>query len=110
MQRLTGKKFLAFINQQFAKFEMSDYEAYAVERSRFTPDQYEGGACFLYVRIRTKSQSATHQRNAMSCDMLCFYPLKEYAKHLANGYEMYLKMDRSGLINNMTIELRKIKK
>lgn len=105
--RLTHKKLVDWVNEQFIKFEITNYEAYRSETTKFTSDQYSGGACKLRVFFRHKEES---KRNSFADgSFMCFFFLHEYQDHMNSGYEMYLRFGRSalGLLTALEIDLRK---
>lgn len=110
MKRLTAKVFLEFVNKEFERFEASYIKATKVERTRYTQDQYQSGACKLVVSFEDTRFGKHHLVNH---SFLCFYSLGEYQEYLKNGYEMYMRfMPRShGLsFKDLEIEVRKITK
>ncbi len=104
MPRLTCKALLKFCNEEFKRLEIEEFVCTKVERTRFSEDQYQGGACFLRVyfeRIGVVSIINHHH-------FMCFYSLGEYTNHIERGYEMYLRdTGHMGMITDFTIELRK---
>ena len=105
MSRMTSKTFLHFINSEFKRLEMPEFEAFEVNRTRFRMSEYEAGACKLIVRIRDK-RFKDNELNRTS--LLCFYSLKEYEEYLKSGYKMYLKFnDRNYMLNEAEIDVKK---
>lgn len=104
--RLTYKKLVAWVNEQFDKFEIKDYEAYKAERTYFTSYQYEGGACKLRVFFRHKSLKS-HPLTDPTNYFMSFYFLKEYENYLNQGYEMRLVLKGNSLLN---LEIDLVKK
>lgn len=106
--RITHKKLVDWVNEQFIKFEITNYEVYRSERTHFTGDQYAGGACKLRIFFRHKEKS---KRNKFATDgyFMCFFFLHEYQDHINDGYEMYLRFGRNGLnlLAALEIDLRK---
>ena len=101
--RLTVKKLISWLNEEFIRLEINNYEVYAIDRSRFTSDQYQNGAYFLYVRFRSKSDP--NQTEVFHC----FYPIKDYQMYTRSGYELYLKFEnRNLMINSLSIEVRQL--
>ena len=70
MKRLTSKVFLDFVNKEFERFEVSYLKAVRVERTRYTQDQYECGACRLVVYFEDTRFDKSHYSNG---SFLCFY-------------------------------------
>lgn len=104
--RITKKYLLKWINEQFVKFEMNHIEATEIVITRFRPDDYEGGACRMYVYLRDKE----FDRDGLPpIYFMCFYKLSEYEDYINYGYEMYLKFKdpRLGLLRDLEIDLRK---
>jgi hypothetical protein len=105
MARLTSKKFLEFINEQFIKLEMPDWKAVAVENSYASSKEIEAGACRLRIKLENSKYPKHHLINHQ---MLCFYTLGQYQAHLRDGYEMYLTLPfRKMSVTDLTVELRK---
>lgn len=103
--RLTAKKLVEWCNEQFEKLELNDYEVIKVERTHFTSDQYESGACRLYIIFRNKTlpeSSLLHTSRFM-----CFYGINELHDYINSGYELYLKDGSKGL-TGFELEVRKL--
>lgn len=106
--RLTTKKLIAWVNEEFKKKNINDYIATSITPTRYNRDQYEGGACRLMVRYEPINKSSINDYDFF----LCFYRISDYQYALSKGYEIYLKKDRNNrfeLIKDFEIELRKIK-
>lgn len=99
--RVTRNYIKDWVNEKFKQLEILDFECYAVERTYFTQDQYESGACHLHINCKSISRD-------LRVTFLCFYSIWYLQKEVNNGYELYLKFDRLGLISNTTLELRAI--
>jgi hypothetical protein len=105
--KLTYKKFVKWLNEEFQRLEIHDYEAIKAERTRFRTDDYEGGACKTMVWIRNKNYPVDQYFN--NKHFMCFYFISEYQSHIDAGYEMYLKFDNGRMVmTDLTVELRKI--
>lgn len=105
MARLTSKKFLEFVNEQFRKYEINDFKAIRVINPRHRSCDIEAGACRLVVTIEyLKSTSILREQN-----FYCFYTLGQYEDYIKQGYEMYLKFN-SRLLSEMEIDVRRVKK
>lgn len=76
MARLTSKKFLEFVNEQFKKIEITDWIAIKVINPRHRSCDIEAGACRLIVTIQylkaepNSIMSTTH--------FYCFYTLGQF--------------------------------
>jgi hypothetical protein len=90
-----------WVNKEFERFEIYDYEAISAERTYHSQDAIEGGACRMLIFFKHK------EFNGFNNYFLCFYTLKQLNEHLKSGYEMYLNFDRNLILTNATIELRK---
>ncbi len=106
--RLTYKKLVDWVNEQFIKFEITEFEAYKAHRTYFRSDDYSGGACKLHVYFRLKDETKRHPM-MMNDYFMCFYFLHEYKAHIDKGYEMYICFKRNGIgcLNDIEINLRK---
>ncbi len=105
--RLTSKKLLAWLNQEFKKYpSLSNIDATNVVHTRYSRSQYEAGACRLHIYFTDSTlekESLLHRMNYLTCD----YTLSEYQDHLNSGYELYLKFKSdAGLIRDAMVELR----
>lgn len=105
MKRITLNSLKDWVNEQFLKLEITEYECTKVTRSHFTSDQYESGACKLYIHFRLKGE----HNPMLNSSFYCFYSIKELQSHIKDGYEMYLNYKSMRLlsIKNLEIELRK---
>lgn len=104
--RITSKKLVDFVNSEFLRLEITEYECYDVERTRFRPYDYEGGACKLHVKLRRKDGVYL----GVPLYFMCFYFLWEYEQYVKAGYEMFLtNKKRSTMLSilDMEIDLRK---
>lgn len=107
MTRLTSKKFIEFVNEQFKKFEINDWEAISVINPRHRTDDIEAGACRLIVTI--KYLKAEPDSFMSTNHFLCFYTLGQFEEYIKNGYEMYLKFNNR-LYRDMEIDVRRVGK
>lgn len=104
--RLTAKKLISWINEQFEKIEINNFEAFEITPTRFNSDQIEGGAALNFIRVRSKLD------NNQQCTMLLFYRIKQLEWYIKNGY--YLKLSASTnirwvMISDLTIDVVKTK-
>ena len=104
--RLTAKKLVNWVNQEFQKLGIKDYEVTEITKTNYSQDHYEEGASRLIVTFRNKSMD---QNSYMGLNhFLCYYRISDYDCYLKNGYELYLKdTERFGILKNFTIEVRK---
>lgn len=92
------KKFLAkWLTEKYKELN-KNFECFEVVSTRFTLDQYENGACYLYFNIRELTYGHTHT-------ILCFMPIWAIEQHLNAGYELYI--DRQKRFSDEQISLRK---
>lgn len=105
--RITYKKLVDWVNLQFEKLEITEYEAISAERTYHRSDYYEAGACKLLIKVKTKNAKEGTFNSEFY--FMCFYFLWEYQQALSNGYEMYLTFneERFRLMKNLEIRLRK---
>lgn len=90
--RVTSKYLIKWVNDKFKELEINEYECCEVIRTHFTSDQYESGACFLYIKIR-------EVENHDICNkFLCFYPMYSLQYYLDNGYELFLDFSKQRTI------------
>lgn len=101
--RITRKYLIEFLNKKFEEFEITQYEVYAVEPTRFSIHLLEGGAACLYIRFRVKGESWSHTNHGT---FFCFYRIKDLQWYVNNGYEIYLKGDKYSL-SNYELDVRK---
>jgi hypothetical protein len=102
--RLTLEKFKEFVNSEFKRVELDGYECTRVERTNYSQDQYEGGACRLVVFFK-------HKENDYEGHFPCFYPLKYYQKSINNGDKMVLQFQYRSTktwMQDLEVELKKI--
>jgi len=102
--RITLEKFKDFVNSEFERFEIKNHECTRVERTRYSADQYEGGACRLVVFFK-------HKDSDYEGYFPCFYPLSYYEKSINNGYKMVLQFQyRSShrFLSDLEVELKKV--
>lgn len=103
------KGLVDWVNGEFERLEITEYEAIKAERTYFTGYQYESGACFMHIYFKRKGYNAStlYANNYF----MSFYPLKELKTYVnKGGYEMYLKFKtRSAgmFMHELEIELRK---
>lgn len=97
--RVTKKYLIKWVNEEFKRLEINDWEVFQIDKTRFRSQDYEEGACFLYVRFRFKENHTSTAR------FLCFYPLKEYEEHINNGKKLKLTFGRSFTLTDCTIEI-----
>ncbi len=101
--RVTKRKFIYWINQEFKRFGITEYEIVSVEQTRYRGHEYEAGAAFLSVKFDLVSN-----RTNSSCGFFsCFYSLGMYTDHLKMGYEMYLQFKRHRLLSDLVVDLRR---
>ena len=103
--RITNKKFTDFVNSQLLKLGVIDYVATKTDRTRYTQDQYECGACKIHVHLERVDKTPM----ITPLFFMCFYSFSEYEKYKNNGYEMVLQFNgRLGILKDLTVELRKV--
>lgn len=101
--RLTGKKIITFLNSEFERLEINNYEVYEVIRTRFTGDQYEDGAAKLIINFREKTNQD------YSGHLLCSYSIGELQDYLRMGYRLILKDNgRNGVLSQCELEVTKL--
>jgi len=108
--RVTKKTIIEWMNKKFDELEMFNFRVYDVERTRFTSDQYEGGAAKLYIRVRDTNFPIDSYHN--STTLLCSYSMGELQDHLNHGFDLVLKCNwRHGTssfsLSHLELELSK---
>lgn len=98
--RVTRNWIKNWVNEKFKQLEIFNYECYEVNRTHFNQNDYECGACCLYIHCR-------HIESGNATTFLCFYPIWYIQQEINNGLELWLKFDRHNIIPNTTLELRK---
>jgi hypothetical protein len=103
--RLTSKKFIAWINSEFERFEIKEYKVIKAERTRFRSQDYEGGACKLIVTFQHVDKPQ------LQGNFLCFYFLSEYESYIQTGkYKMALNFSgRFHSLTDLTVDLVKVR-
>ena len=104
--RLTAKRLMEWANEEFIKLGSPEIQVYSVDRTFYTQDQYEAGACRLHIRFR--NTSIPEGSCFATAAFLSFYTIRDIERHIKNGYELYIKRDRLGLYTNMELDVRKI--
>lgn len=101
--RLTKAKLIKWINYEFQRVGIKEYEVYAIEQTRYRSVEYEAGAAFLHIRFRSITN---HDHTGL---FLCFYKIKQLEDYLKNGYSLTLQLDwRKGLtLTNLELEVCK---
>lgn len=51
-KRITLNSLKDWINIEFKRLGIEDYECFEIVRTRFTSDQYEGGATKMYIHLK----------------------------------------------------------
>lgn len=110
--RLTSKRLVVLVNELFDKYDINDFRCVEIVSTRFTSDQYEGGACKLYVYFNDLESMKNNTKNNRGC-MMCFYFIKDIEDHLKNGYELFLYHNsrfggRFPLLTEMELDLKRI--
>lgn len=108
MIRLTANKLKDWVNEKFKELEIVNYECTEIQRTFYTQDQYEAGACRLNILFKDRTLAVDHVANRHYFH--CFYSLGYLQKAINNGYEMYLtyQFNAAHILNNLEIEVRKI--
>lgn len=104
--RLTAKRLIEWVNEEFHKLGSSEIQVYEIERTHYTPDQYESGACRLHIRFR--NTSIPDGNLFASASFMCFFSIRELEEYIKAGYELFLKSDRLGLYTNFELDVRKV--
>jgi hypothetical protein len=93
-------QFTEFINSEFKRLEINNYEAYRAERTYFNQDQLEAGACRIHVYFKPVGTSLDDLFFKPS--FMCFYPLSFYNLILKKGGKLYIKSSK--YIKDFTVE------
>ncbi len=107
MKNLTYKTFVDFVNQEFKRLEINDFEAYKAERTYHRRGDYEAGACKMLVWFKPTGED--EDKVKIKHYFMCFYFLKEYNEYRKKGYTLYLKFgnnSRFKLIKEVEVEVR----
>jgi hypothetical protein len=107
MAHLNYTTLVDWVNEEFKRLEITHVVAYKAERTYFTTDQYEGGACRMRIYFKSVSDTNT---SGISHYFMCFYPLKHINECIKEGYKMYLNFSfRSNrkYLNELEIQLKK---
>ena len=105
--RITSKKLIAWLNEQFVKLGIKEYEVTNISRTHFSSNDYESGACRLIIDFKHKETeyAAVHNNGYF----YCFYRIKELEDYINSGYELFIKdRGRNGVLTDFEIDVRKI--
>lgn len=106
--RITYKKLIDWLNQEFARLEINSFEVIEAYRTYYTSGQYENGACKLIIKFQSKEIVKGHR---MEGSFFSFYFIKELQWYVENGYNLHLKFSfRSTGMSLNDLELDVIKK
>jgi len=105
--RLTSKKIITWFNEILPEMGMSHLRVFAVERTYYTADQYESGACRLHIRFKNTELDKSSVLSEGS--FMSFLTIKQLQDHIKDGWEVYLKTDRLAYIANTELDIRKPK-
>lgn len=104
--RLTKSKFINWLNCQFEKFGIVEYEVYKIDSTRYRGQDYEAGAAFLNVWFKVKGEIPDNNNSSF---FVCFYRLSQLEQYVKSGYEINLYLDRRlSTLDNLEIEVNKI--
>jgi hypothetical protein len=102
--RLTKKKLIKWLNEQFLKFEIKAYNVYKVEQTRFRGQDYEGGACSLQIWFKPTDEEPNYQNSDY---FMSFYRLAELENYAHKGARVHLKFNnkKTATLKNLEIEV-----
>lgn len=107
MTRITAPYLVKWVNYKFKELEIEHIECYEVVRTRFLPSQYEAGACRLYIRFRSVTDTN------ISGYFLCLYSMKQLQNDINDGCELFLDFFQKGRqvfsLSEIELNLRRIK-
>jgi hypothetical protein len=106
MSKLTTKKLLEWCQDEFKRLGIKEYIPTKIIRTRYRPDDYEAGACYLIIKFKSTTLP-DDSLLASSYYFTCFYPLWMLDEYLKKGYELYLKFDQFKFLKNTQIEVKK---
>lgn len=101
------KGLIDWVNLEFERLGIAEYEATTASRTYYKNNQYECGACKMYIFFRMKNKPNHPLLNSF---FMTFYSLKELKDGVYMGYEMYIKFSSRGSgqsIKDLEIGLRK---
>jgi len=90
MARVTEKYMTEKINEILDRTE-SGLEVSQIYATRYTNDQYEGGAARQNILLKYKDETGMSGATVM----LCFYSKKQLQQEINNGCELYIKFERN---------------
>lgn len=100
--RLTAKRLIEWLNNEFERFEINEWTVTDVYRTRYRNHEYEAGACKLIISFESKSN------NKNRGTFLCFYSIAELKEHMNMGYKMILSFPpQTQSLTDLTIDLKK---
>ena len=103
--RLTAKKLVNWCNEQLKKHGFENHEVTEISRTHLNQDDYENGACRLYIRFKDKTM--VEGSFFSTGNFNCYYRISELQDYINAGYDLYLKLCHSGILRNTEIEVRK---
>lgn len=87
-KRITYKYLVQFLNEEFKRFEITEFEVVKVERTHHRDCDYEAGATKLLIHFEPKDKSKKHP--LINGIFYCFYFVKELQWYVDNGYKLKL--------------------
>lgn len=111
--RLTSKRLIVLINEMFDRYEITQYRCTRVVTTKYTSDQYEGGACKMHIYFNDTELIGTDKETENEGHILGYNFLKEIEILLKTGYELSLytnhRFSTSMGLLNCELEVRKVK-
>ena len=90
--RLTKKKLIKWINDQFIKFDITGYEAFKIEQTRYRPVDYEAGAAQLNIWVKPINEMANLDNTSF---FMCFYRISELGMYAKKGAKIGLRFEKT---------------
>jgi hypothetical protein len=100
--RLTKTKLINWINEQFIIFNITDYEVYKIEQTRYRTVDYEAGACQLQIRFKPVNEVETWDNTG---SFMCFYRISDLEYYIKQGYSIHLSFKNCRLSSLSSLEI-----
>jgi len=99
--RVTGKKLIDWINSEFKRLGIKEFEVFKIQSTRYSYDLLAAGAASLNILFRH-----VEDQNIWGC-FYSFYSMQQLEMYLKNGYELDIKRDHLCSISQYELELIK---
>jgi hypothetical protein len=98
-KRLTYKKIVQLVNDAFNRLEITKYEAFKAERTRYRGQDYEAGATTMHISCREKGLDS----EMPAFTIYSFYWRSELEAHINAGAVITIQLSRWGMLDGAEI-------